>query len=374
MGNNNAQQRFPDLAGQKIMGCFPLYPPSELFHALGLTPVTLWNLQGKTPNLEKADSHIQSFTCSIARQLAQFVLQEESFLDGIFSYNACDTLRNMPEILEEGLKAENRQLPFFQMHLPMVSLQREEAREYFRKQVSQLIEQLEEFTGNSLDGKAFQQSAELYFRLRQTANRLGAKVSNGKVSYVTFTRTLLENNFRPPEKQLEELLKVEKGIGDKASESETFETSPPGIILSGIQAPPISVIEAIENAGLRVVSNDIATQCRTYSSQPEPSADPLTYLEEFYRYHFPCSTLQPTVEQRPSILRRKIKDTGAKGIIFSGEKFCEYEFLEYPYLQNHLQKEGVHTLTLEFSVDDYTKESGAHQTRIEAFAEILHKS
>ena len=30
--------------GRKIVGCFPLYPPVELFYAMDLVPVVLWGL------------------------------------------------------------------------------------------------------------------------------------------------------------------------------------------------------------------------------------------------------------------------------------------------------------------------------------------
>ena len=32
--------------GKHVIGCFPLYPPLELFHAMGFVPVVLWGLKG----------------------------------------------------------------------------------------------------------------------------------------------------------------------------------------------------------------------------------------------------------------------------------------------------------------------------------------
>ena len=65
-----------------------------------------------------------------------------------------------------------------------------------------------------------------------------------------------------------------------------------------------------------------------------------------------------------------VRHSEAKGVIFSGEKFCEYEYFEFPYLEKRLKEIGIPTLMLEFSVDD-TENVSAYTTRVEAFAEML---
>lgn len=53
-----------------------------------------------------------------------------------------------------------------------------------------------------------------------------------------------------------------------------------------------------------------------------------------------------------------------------GEKFCEYEYFEFPYLQKHLRQKGLRTLLLEFAIDD-DQNLGQVRTRIEAFSEMI---
>ena len=44
---NLIEQILADLKsqGHRVVGCFPLYPPLELVHSMGLTPVILWGLK-----------------------------------------------------------------------------------------------------------------------------------------------------------------------------------------------------------------------------------------------------------------------------------------------------------------------------------------
>jgi hypothetical protein len=56
-----------------VIGCFPLYPPLELFHSMGLAPVVLWGLRDAIPSLSLADRHLQSYVCSVARRLTEAV-------------------------------------------------------------------------------------------------------------------------------------------------------------------------------------------------------------------------------------------------------------------------------------------------------------
>src|SRR5271157_1567711 len=101
-------------SGKKVIGCFPLYPPLELFHSMDLVPVVLWGLDEAVAGVSESDKHLQNYACSVARRLTEFVLTAGAgLLDGLFMYNACDTLRNLPEILECGLKENGASIPLF---------------------------------------------------------------------------------------------------------------------------------------------------------------------------------------------------------------------------------------------------------------------
>jgi benzoyl-CoA reductase/2-hydroxyglutaryl-CoA dehydratase subunit BcrC/BadD/HgdB len=142
------------------------------------------------------------------------------------------------------------------------------------------------------------------------------------------------------------------------------------IVISGILPPPPSVVEAMERSGLRVVGEDLAIFRRSYNSPSPQATEPGDYYTRFYENHSPCTTLHYLADRRIDAVLALCRDLDADGFIFLGEKFCEYEYFEYPHLEKRLRESGIPTLALEFSIDD-SEHIGAVVTRIEAYAELL---
>ena len=356
--------------GRKLIGCFPLYPPVELFHAMGLEPLVMWGLKPFFPETTKGDQHLQSFVCSVGRHLTEFVLSEASAkLDGLFIYNACDTLRNLPEILRCGLEDEGRQLPMVNIHIPMVPRKQTDARTYLKNEINALTEKLENTFGESFSQSRFEESVGLYRVARKLARQLDEFVSDGKMSFREFSNLLQGNYFRSVEKQIESMeavLSTIESVPRFISEGESVGR----VILSGILPPHAPICSAIEEAGLKIVGNDIASLARSYYYTPESALSPADYYVEFYSSHNSCTTLLGSADERIGQLEDLIEERNARGIMFLGEKFCEYEYFEFPYLEKHFRERGLHTLLLEFAIDDHQK-VGVFKTRIEAFSELM---
>lgn len=352
-------------SGKPVIGCFPLYPPLELLQALDLEPVVLWGLKPFYPRTPKSDQHLQNFVCSVGRHLAEFVLSEASDLvDGLFMYNACDTLRNLPEILQSGLEDAGRAKPIFNIHVPQAPRRQTDAAGYLADEIQNLIETLGRHFGVEFSPSRFRATAEQQNRARTLARELDAETASGRMSFRRLADLMHGNCFRPLDRQIQVM----------EAALETCRTAEPrtgpGVLLSGIMPPPSSVSSVIEEAGLRVAGNDIASLARSYAHSPDPALPPADYYVDLYYNHFPCSTLLGTADERPAALEALAEERGARGIIFLGEKFCEYEYFEFPHLEKRFKERGLHTLNLEFAIDD-DQNPGPVRTRIEAFAELM---
>ena len=354
--------------GAKVVGCFPLYPPLELLHSFGLMPVVLWDMKEQVRSLKESDRHLQSFTCSVARRLAEFVLSEEgALLDGLLMYNACDTLRNMPEIIKRGLGEKNNTIPLLKLHVPMVSPNQTDSTGYFADRIRELVSEIESAFGVQFSAERFLASVRLYNTIRRLSLEMETLVAEGRMSYTDFSRLIRNGNFTAPKDYLFAL----KDANKKANSGLTKNISAgKKIIISGILPPPDALCAIIEKADLRVAGNDVASQARSYGYIPRETDDPAVYYADFYRNHHPCTTLLYSSDERLKLLNELIEKRGARGLIFTGEKFCEYEYLEMPFIIKTLEQKNIATLQLEIATDDEDNVE-AFRTRIEAFSELI---
>lgn len=349
--------------GRRLLGCFPLYPPVELFHSMGMEPLVLWGLKPFFPATPKSDQHLQNFVCSVGRHLAEFVLSDTgALLDGLFMYNACDTLRNLPEILLSGLEEEGRRLPVLNAHIPMAPLKQTDARQYLADEIAALIRKTEETLGVRFSEIRFSESVAAFRRARELARELEEAAREGRLGFRATADLVQGNCFRAVEDQIRAMESLLSRCGDAAPG--------PGVVLSGILPPPSSVSDIIEGAGLRVVGNDIASMARSYAYTPQAWESVQAYYADFYYNHHPCTTLLGSADARVRSLENLVRERNARGVIFLGEKFCEYEYFEFPHLMKRFKKEGVHCLLLEFSMDD-DLDPAQVRTRVEAFAEMI---
>lgn len=353
-----------DRENKPVIGCFPLYPPLELFSAFDCVPVTLWNLEPFIQEISISDSCIQNFVCSVVRNLTEFILSEYGdIFSGIFSYNACDSLRNLPEIILERKDVSN-----FRIHLPQNLSTMDYNLRYIRDEIQNTITDLENCFSKTFDFEKFCSTVELYRKRQDLSLAMERHVFEGRLSFSNYTSLQQLNNFCSIEQEVENLARFDSHMTELGTKGDNDGNK--NIILSGIMPPSSGLINIIEDSGFRIVGNDIATLYRSYGFIPDNFHSAEDYYVQIYQQHIPCPTLLYTLNKRVDYLFDLIKKNNAQGIIFLGEKFCECEYFEFPYLEEIFKKYGVNTLQLELSINDM-ENLESYRTRIEAFAEAF---
>lgn len=377
-----------------IIGAFPLYPPLELFHSLGLTPAVLWGMDRALSETPIADRHLQPYTCALARRLVDHVLANRGErLAGLFHYNACDTLRNLPEIIRDGLAACDppRALPLFRLHLPARLIDHGYTGRYLYDEIDRLILEVEKTFGTRFSAERFMASVEKFRAMRGLVMRMQELAAAGALAFADVAAAVEAGAMKTVEEQTADYTALVESSGgpsirprmdgftgfrnpmnppmSSADSGNGWATPDIPVVLSGILAPPAPVLRAIGEAGMTVVANDLAALHRAHAYTPKSFAGPVDYYLDFYQNHFPCPTLLHTADRRIDAVCDLVKSSGARGVIFAGEKFCEYEYFEYPQLEVRLAGVGARCLPLEFSLGDTT----VNPTRLAAFAELLRK-
>jgi benzoyl-CoA reductase/2-hydroxyglutaryl-CoA dehydratase subunit BcrC/BadD/HgdB len=368
MKNFDALEHGLTESGKPVMGCFPLYPPMELFHAMGFNPVVLWGLKPYLPSSVQSDKHVQAFACSIGRHVVEFLLAgKAALIDNVFFYNACDTLRNLPEILSTSMACDKPRSHFYQYHVPMHNLGVPANRRYFSAEIERLVSILEADHHVSFSNRNFQESVEIYRKMRESCRLLQERVASGQLRFGRYAQAVHAGNFMPVERAIEhfDVLLKESTVKQRHDGGHR-------IMISGILPPPPAISDAIEGAGLVIAANDIASMQRSIQHTPrfDAGGNAGAYYVDFYLHHCPCSTLLFTADQRVEYLVAMARRAGVEGLLFIGEKFCEHEYLEFPYIEKTFKQNGIPVLSLEVSIDDQDN-IAPFKNRIDAFAEML---
>ena len=140
------------------------------------------------------------------------------------------------------------------------------------------------------------------------------------------------------------------------------------LIISGIVPEPMELFQILNDLNADIADDDLAC-CGRRLYKPGTSDDPFLRMAESILSSPPDSTRGHSIQDRLDSLIKKVKNGGAKGILFYDINFCEPELFDLPILKKALKKEGIPSLTLMTDISDPVN----HQmrTRIEAFLELI---
>jgi benzoyl-CoA reductase/2-hydroxyglutaryl-CoA dehydratase subunit BcrC/BadD/HgdB len=192
--------QIPSSHSRPIIACLPLYPPLELLDSLGLHPIIPWNLKRYMKDTSQSDRHVQNYVCSVARHLVEYMLTDGiRVVDGIVAYNACDTLRNVPEIIQSGLDEKKASVPVFTCHIPMTGAvgrpRPDHVREYIKNEIQRITEELEIAFDVAFSPTRFLESVDTYNAVRGLFRTLSDVLSEGRIPFSRYVSILSDIVF-----------------------------------------------------------------------------------------------------------------------------------------------------------------------------------
>lgn len=335
--------------GGEVVGYVCSYVPAELIHAAGFTPIRL--LAGLPPG-DTAGRYMQGFCCSFARSLL------EGLGDGTYEYlsalvmpHTCDTIRNMSDLLD----AVDPGLRVYKLMVPTVT-HTGEALEFMVEELRVLKGGLEELASREITGSDLHESIELYNRVRSALQDLRAKNPGNHRLYAAY----LAAQLMGPEDFLELARAVEVGPEKPVGI---------GVALVGGPVPRLDIFDLLEEYGLRTVWDDLCTASRFAAGDVAEEGEPLRALAERYLGRTPCPTKLDPDSQREESLLRGVAASGAAGVVFIQQNFCEFHSFDYPHLKKRLDGEGIPNIRLD--LEQPFQPTGQIRTRLQALAEIL---
>jgi bzd-type benzoyl-CoA reductase N subunit len=336
------------------------YVPEEIIHAAGLTPV---RLRGTTAPIRYADAHLQSFACALCRStLDQALGCNLGFLAGTVFAHTCDAMQALADLWRINTPDSH----FVSTVMQPANLGSATARAYLIAELNRFRRLLADFVGRAIGDGDLRASILLYDetrRLVQALQGLREQLSAPQFFAVLDAAQTMPRDLVNP--LLAELLAT---LQKSAISLEPRRSHGARLFLVGAVLDEPRLFDLIEQVGASVVGDDVCSGSRHFHGQVGADGDPIANLADYYLERPPCPTkLQPDHDSG-SFLVDQVHQTGAGGVIFALEKFCEPHAFDYALVQPALDRAGVPHLLLEM---EQTPSLEGLRTRLQAFVEML---
>ncbi len=352
-------QKYEAELDRPVIGVMPAYFPMELIEAAGGYPVQLW---GNNLPIEKADTYLQSYCCSVARSVMELEMRGIAHMVKAYAFTSlCDTLINLREIYRRVSSK-----PTLELSIPITRT--EEARHnYLASVVKSVMDGLEQITGNKITPESLAHAAKLHGRTRALQRRLYRMRCQkpGLVKSLDFYTVIKTGFFLPVDvynRMLEDLVQKLEGL-------EAHNGSRPKLLLSGMVFDPLEIHKIIDELGACVVDDDFANGWRTVSKGDLAIDNLVEGISDFLFNPTPCCCIyNPDNDRHPYLLNR-VKESKADGVLFWYIKFCEPDAFDRPQLMKQLKDANIPVsfIDLELTMTNFD----AVRTRINAFCEML---
>ena len=350
-------------SAKKIVGYVCSYTPEEIILAAGAHPLRLF---GTKENISLADSHLQSYCCSLVRGILEEGLSRRiDFLDGMVFPHTCDSIQRLSDIWRMNIS--------FGFHLDLVlpvKLDTPSAEDYmadvlkkFRIDLGHSLQT--EITDEALQKaiittNAIRQSIRTIYEMRSQHPRL----LSGADLYAVVRASMIMDRERLVKLLAETVAELKVKAG-----REKEDASLKRIILAGGICNHPDIYAMIEDAGGAVVWDDFCTGERYFTQMTDEGTDPVSRIAGRLLNRINCPAKHVDLDGRGRHIIRLAKEKNAQGVIFLMLKFCDPHAFDYPYIRESMDGAGIPVMLLE--IDDPVPAQGQLKTRFEAFLEML---
>ncbi len=348
--------------GKKILGFFCSYMPEELVHAAGAIPFRIFGTVG---DIELADSHLQSYCCSLVRGGLEDALRGRlDFLDGTLFPHTCDSIQRLSDIwrLNAG----------FGIHIDAVmpvKLDTPSARQYMIDVMAGFRSDLEKALNIEITDKDIAGAIALYNRIRSGLLTLYRFRSEKPA---VFPKSGVYHAMRAAMVMDREELAKDLDILLDSLEKAPAVTSDTGrkrVMLSGGICSHPDIYGIIQEAGGEVVWDDLCTGVRYAAGMIDTSGEPLAAVADRYIRRITCPAKHMSSTARGEHLAAEVRSQKIDGVVFLLLKFCDPHAFDYPYLKEYLDRQRIPSMLLE--IEEQPPPEGQLRTRFETFIDML---
>ncbi|WAW14675.1 2-hydroxyacyl-CoA dehydratase subunit D [Peptostreptococcus equinus] len=359
--SNNPKEMMKDYlnAGEKVVGCLPVYTPEEIIHAAGMVPMAIW---GGNTEIEKAKQYFPAFACSIMQSTLEFGLKGSyDGLSAVIIPGMCDTLITMSQIWKSGVK------------IPMIGLTYPQSRkiqagvDFLADEYTDIKKKMEDICGHEITEESLLNSIDIYNEHRKVMQEFVEIVPNYLNTFTPYYRNVVIKSGHFMKK--EEHTKLVKELIEALKEMPKEDFKGKKVVTSGIILDDKEVLKALEENNIAIVYDNIAQETRQFRTLVPEGSNAIERLAKQWSEIEGCSLAYDPKKLRGKMVLEDAKKHGAEGVIYALMKFCDPEEYDYPLFKKDMEDAGMPHLYIE--IEQGTTSIEQIRTRIQTFAEIL---
>ncbi|KYH34335.1 R-phenyllactate dehydratase beta subunit [Clostridium tepidiprofundi DSM 19306] len=352
--------------GRKVIGTFCVFVPDEIIVALDAISIGLcagsqfWIESGERALPKNLCPLIKAFTGALIDRTCPYFMS----CDLLIGETTCDGKKKAWEVI-------NKYKPVYVMDLPQ--MKRKKDFNMWREEINQLIEKLEELTGNKLTVDKLKKAIDLCNRKRRALKRL-YDLRKMKPSPISGLDSLLISQiafYDDPERFIENVNKLCDELDERVKTGKKSDKKRIMITGTPMALPNWKMHDIIEKLNAEVVVEETCTGTRYFENEVcedgETIDDLVKNLADRY-LKVNCACFTPN-EGRIDDILRYAKEYNVDGVIDYGLSFCHTYAIEDSSIQKALKENNIPVMRVE--TDYSTEDSGQIKTRIEAFLEMI---
>jgi benzoyl-CoA reductase subunit C len=350
-------------SGKKIVGYACSYTPEEIILAAGAHPLRLF---GTKQNIHLADSHLQSYCCSLVRGILEEGLSGRiDFLSGMVFPHTCDSIQRLSDIWRMNIP--------FGFHLDLVlpvKLDTLSAQDYMVDVLKKFRTDLGKSLQVDITDEALQKAIMTTNAIRQSIRDIyemrsqHPRLMSGEDLYTLVRASMIMDRERLAVLLFETVSELKAKAGEEKADA-----SLKRIVLAGGICNHPDIYPMIEDAGGAVVWDDFCTGARYFTELIHEGADPISRIAGRLINRVVCPAKHTDLDGRALHIIRLVKEKNARGVIFLLFKFCDPHAFDYPDIKKSMDEAGIPVMLME--IDDPLPAEGQLKTRFEAFLEML---
>lgn len=353
-------------SGKKALGVVCCHVPQEILHAADVLPVRL-RATG-CEDYSEAEVYMSSFSCSFAKSILQYFIDGVYELDGLVTSDGCMQAVRIFDNWKHYTSKNGKSQFFFEIGVPR--MKSKTTKEFYKDELKDLINALEQLTGNKITDEKLIKSAELYNEARKLVGQV-LELQKQDFPVITGAEALsimLASTNMPVEEYIELLKAFLADVGNRTPVSGYRAR----LMMIGSAMDDPDYIKVIENKGGLVVADTLCLGRMGFGDALTPRKDDVIgSIADYYLDRLVCPRMIDNRDELHEFILNKAKEYKVDGVVYQKMQNCECWGGENVFLEQELKDAGIPLLNVER--EEKLANVGQLEIRAEAFIEMIEK-